>query len=105
MRFIAFFADGSVRDSSHMPWVDLPHDLVVAVWWDENGTRHLDCGFDALINTGTEIVGVNTPTNPFETAARKEAKAGHLKYGVYMDPDAWAEVRALADEARTPPEA
>jgi hypothetical protein len=75
------------------------------VWWDAHGQRHLDCGADGLVHTGTAIVGVNLPTPLFQWAAEKEAEDGCLKYGEYMQPDAWAAVRQEAEDARTPPDA
>lgn len=105
MRFRAFYADGRRPTSADTTWAALPPDgLVVAVWWDAAGTRHLECGADALWSDGTEIVSVNLP-GTLARAARLEAATGGLKYGVYLQPDLWAAIRAEADDARTPPEA
>jgi hypothetical protein len=105
MRWRAFYADGRRYSSADGPWVDLPaYGLVVAVWWEANGQRHLECGDDALVLASDAIVGVNLPTPRFERAAYEEQQRGALKRGVYMDPESWAVVRQEAEDARTPPE-
>jgi hypothetical protein len=105
MRWRAFYADGRRVSSADCAWRELPaHGLVVAVWWDAHGQRHLDCGADGLVHTGDAIVGVNLPGVMFEEAGRYEAEETRcLKYGEYMQPDAWAAVRAEADDARVAP--
>lgn len=105
MRWRVFLADGTEIPSSEEIWERLPREgIVVAVWWDDSGQRHLECGQDALVNTGEEIVGVNLPTPLFLHAAQQEADIGRLKFGQLLDPHQWAEVRAEADEARLVPE-
>lgn len=104
VRWAAFYADGAIVTSAQSTWEALsPLDVVIAVWWDENDTRHLECGADSLVNTGASIVSVNLPTPAFESISNSEAAAGRLKYGVYMDADAWAQLRQVADDYRTPP--
>lgn len=102
MRFRAFYADGTEITSRDMIWADLPdQDLVVAVWWDEKGTRHLECGADAIIEVTGELISVNLPTSEFRGAARRSGDA--IKFGVYMAPEAWATIRKRADDARVAP--
>lgn len=101
MKWRVFYADGVSVTSDQCDWASLPSQgVVIAVWWDDRGIRHLDCGADSLVNTGQEIVSVNLPTLPLQRAAKREATAGVLKYGVYMEPESWAKIRAKAEEAR-----
>jgi hypothetical protein len=99
----AFLASGSEVTSEDMPWSELPHGVIVAVWWDDNGQRHLECGADSLVHTGHAIVSVNLPTIEFQEAAAVEASLGVLKFGKYLPPELWAAIRERADNARIPP--
>lgn len=97
MNWLVYYADGTIRSSQVFTWAELPVDgCVIALWWDSRGIRHLECGADTLVHTGDAIVSVNLPTLAFERAAQAEAGRGVLKYGVYMDPDAWTALRAVA---------
>lgn len=102
MEWRAVYAGGSVRSSQEGDWADLDHGVVVAIWWDDQGIRHLECGSDALVNTGKAIVGVNLPTIGLTEAAIIDASVGLLKYGMLLEPDQWAKVRELADGIREP---
>lgn len=104
MQWCAFYSDGTRRTSRDWAWADLPHNVVIAVWWDADGVRHLECGDDALVSTGTSIVGVNLPTVGLYEAAIIDSATGALKFGTLMDPHDWARVRALADDCREFPD-
>jgi len=106
MAWRAFYADGRRWTSAEGRWEALPREgLVVAVWWDDQGQRHLECGGDAMILIRHQIISVNLPTIAFNAAAELEANEGRLKFGELMPPDAWAQLRAEADDARELPAA
>lgn len=105
VKWVVFYADGHTRTSATDEWKYIPtHDAVIAVWWDENDIRHLECGDDSLVYTDEAIVGVNLPTLEFLATAQSEADCGILKYGVYMDPQAWTDLRQKAGDLEKFPE-
>lgn len=104
-KWVLFYDTGEVVTSSKCEWKHAPvTGAVIAVWWDEHSVRHLESGDDSLVYTEDAIIGVNIPTDAIEGAARQEARAGILKYGVYMEPQAWTDVREKADNLREFPE-
>lgn len=105
VKWVVFYSDGIVLTSAQYKWHGIPiTGAVIAVWWDDKNIRHLECGDDALVHTGNEIVGVNLPTDNLLRAANTDASEGTLKYGVYMNPSEWAEIRETAENLREFPE-
>ena len=104
-KWAVFYDTGEILTSAQCGWRELPiTGATIAVWWDERNIRHLECGADSLVYTDDAIVSVNLPTEILVAAAEKEAYQGTLKYGVYMDSQAWVELRERADNLREFPE-
>lgn len=92
-----YYADGSV----YQDWTTAPTSgLVIAVWRDRDGVRHLECGDDSIYFDGETFYGVNLPCPELVAAAHDLAARGLLKFGLLI-PDAEYEAiwkRAISRE-------
>jgi hypothetical protein len=84
MTWRAWFKDGSSVTSAESSWQDLPADglVILKVWRD--GRKELYCGLDAIWWDGDgRVYQLDLPPTVLRVA-RREAKAGQLKYGVLI---------------------